>query len=58
MEHRDWFLQSDTDEWLTDHEYRRALHVDPGNKEWRQFMAKAYNDYINRYGYDGGFVAS
>ena len=55
-EHRGWFLRSDTDEWLTDHEFRRALHLDPGNTEWQRFIAKAYQDYITRYGYDGGFV--
>lgn len=55
-EHREWFLRSDTGEWLTDHEYRRALHLDPANKEWQRFMAGAYKDYIARYGYDGVFV--
>ncbi|MBM3888838.1 MAG: hypothetical protein FJ388_06890, partial [Verrucomicrobia bacterium] len=55
-EHPAWFLKNEAGEWVTDWEYGGALHLDPGNAEWQEFMAKAYDDYLSRYGYDGVFV--
>lgn len=56
QKHSDWFLKNEAGEWVTDWEYHGSLHLDPGNAEWQEFMAKAYADIIARYGYDGVFV--
>ena len=55
-EHHGWFLKNEAGEWVTDWEYHGSLHLDPGNKEWQEFMAKTYEEKIARYGYDGVFV--
>lgn len=55
-EHLEWFLKNEAGEWVTDWEYGGALHLDPGNAQWQEFMAKAYKDNITHYGYDGAFV--
>ncbi|MEW6358621.1 MAG: putative glycoside hydrolase [Planctomycetota bacterium] len=56
QEHPEWFLKNEAGDWVCDHEYGGALHLDPGNAEWQEYMATAYKDYIARYGYDGAFV--
>ncbi len=55
-DHPEWFLKNKLGEWVDDWAYTKALHLDPGNTQWQEFMAKAYKDYIVRYGYDGVYV--
>lgn len=56
QEHPEWFLKNEAGEWVANWEYTNSLQLDPGNTQWREFMAKAYKDNITRYGYDGVFV--
>jgi len=55
-EHPDWFLRDEAGGWVTDWEYTGGLHLDPGNREWQNYVATTLEDYINRYGYDGVFL--
>lgn len=55
-EHPDWFLRDEAGEFVTDWEYKDALHLDPGNEEWQHYVGKTLRDYVNRYGYDGVFI--
>ncbi|MFH0790569.1 MAG: putative glycoside hydrolase, partial [Candidatus Omnitrophota bacterium] len=55
-EHSDWFLRDEAGEFVTDWEYKDALHLDPGNEQWQQYVGKTLKDYVQRYGYDGVFV--
>lgn len=55
-EHPDWFLRDESGGFVTDWEYKDALHLDPGNKEWQQYVGETLKAYVNRYGYDGVFI--
>ncbi|MBM4043997.1 MAG: hypothetical protein FJ279_02700, partial [Planctomycetes bacterium] len=55
-EHPEWFLKDEAGEWLSDWEYQSALHLDPANVEWQQYVGRTLKDYIARYGYDGVFL--
>ncbi|MFV1965470.1 MAG: putative glycoside hydrolase [Pirellulaceae bacterium] len=56
QEHPDWFLKDEAGKWVTDWEYTSGLHLDPGNREWQEYVATELEKYINRYGYDGVFL--
>jgi len=55
-EHDDWFLRDENGKFMADWEYKNALHLDPGNKKWQEYVGRTLSNYIQHYGYDGVFM--
>ncbi len=52
-QHPDWFLRDAQGEMIYDREFPLSFVTDPGNEEWRAFLAAACATKVSTLGYDG-----